>query len=153
MDRDTADFYCRYYVGSKGQFGHEFLEYELKADGKLRYANSSKYKNEEMIRREVKVTALVRKEALRIITTSGILSLSDEKWPEAGAQGGSDGRQDLDIRVGGQTYKFSCAKIGSLRDWKDSEDPEGLGIFYYLVQDLKFMFASLISMHVKVKPT
>ena len=29
------------------------------------------------------------------------------------------------------------AKIGSLVDIQDSEDPEGLRVFYYLVQDLK----------------
>jgi hypothetical protein len=30
------DFYCRYYVGHKGKFGHEFLEFEFQADGKVR---------------------------------------------------------------------------------------------------------------------
>jgi len=29
------------------------------------------------------------------------------------------------------------AKIGSLVDVSDSEDPDGLRVFYYLVQDLK----------------
>jgi protein mago nashi len=29
------------------------------------------------------------------------------------------------------------AKIGSLVDIQDSVDPEGLRVFYYLVQDLK----------------
>ena len=29
------DFYCRYYVGHKGKFGHEFLEFEFQADGKV----------------------------------------------------------------------------------------------------------------------
>ncbi len=29
------------------------------------------------------------------------------------------------------------AKIGSLVDIQDSEDPEGLRVFYYLVQDLR----------------
>ena len=32
------DFYCRYYTGHKGQFGHEYMEFELYADGRLRYA-------------------------------------------------------------------------------------------------------------------
>ena len=32
---------------------------------------------------------------------------------------------------------FQTAKIGSLVDIQDSEDPEGLRVFYYLVQDLK----------------
>ena len=36
---------------------------------------------------------------------------------------------------GGQT-----AKIGSLVDIEDSEDPEGLRVFYYLIQDLRVSF-------------
>ena len=28
-----ADFYVRYYVGHKGKFGHEFLEFEFRPDG------------------------------------------------------------------------------------------------------------------------
>ena len=46
-------FYCRYYVGHKGKFGHEFMEFEITSDGKLRYSNNSNYKNDFMIRKEV----------------------------------------------------------------------------------------------------
>jgi protein mago nashi len=42
------------------------------------------------------------------------------------------------------------AKIGSLGDVTDSADPEGLRVFYYLVQDLKALVFSLISLHFKV---
>ena len=35
------EFYLRYYVGHKGKFGHEFLEFEFRGDGRLRYANNS----------------------------------------------------------------------------------------------------------------
>lgn len=42
------------------------------------------------------------------------------------------------------------AKIGSLVDVNESEDPEGLRVFYYLVQDLKALVFSLISLHFKV---
>ena len=30
-----SDFYLRYYVGHKGKFGHEFLEFEFRPDGKF----------------------------------------------------------------------------------------------------------------------
>lgn len=30
----SSDFYLRYYVGHKGKFGHEFLEFEFRPDGK-----------------------------------------------------------------------------------------------------------------------
>lgn len=43
------------------------------------------------------------------------------------------------------------AKIGSLVDVNESEDPEGLRVFYYLVQDLKALVFSLISLHFKVR--
>ena len=46
--------------------------------------------------------------------------------------------------------QFQTAKIGSLADVTDSEDPEGLRVFYYLVQDLKALVFSLISLHFKV---
>ena len=50
---DTLDnFYVRYYVGHRGKFGHEFLEFEIRSNGRLRYANNSNYKNDTMIRWE-----------------------------------------------------------------------------------------------------
>ena len=45
---------------------------------------------------------------------------------------------------------LQTAKIGSLVDVNESEDPEGLRVFYYLVQDLKALVFSLISLHFKV---
>ena len=51
----------------------------------------------------------------------------------------------LDCRV-------QTAKIGSLLDVQESKDPEGLRIFYYLVQDLKCMVFSLIGLHFRIKP-
>lgn len=55
----TDDFYCRYYVGHKGKFGHEYMEFEITSDGRLRYANNSNYKNDTMIRKEGKTLALI----------------------------------------------------------------------------------------------
>ena len=46
---------------------------------------------------------------------------------------------------------WPTAKIGSLNDVNESEDPEGLRVFYYLVQDLKALVFSLISLHFKVR--
>ena len=45
-EEQNGEFYLRYYVGHKGKFGHEFLEFEFRPDGKLRYANNSNYKND-----------------------------------------------------------------------------------------------------------
>lgn len=46
--------------------------------------------------------------------------------------------------------RSQTAKIGSLVDVTESADPEGLRVFYYLVQDLKALVFSLISLHFKV---
>lgn len=34
---EDDEFYLRYYVGHKGKFGHEFLEFEIRPDGLMRY--------------------------------------------------------------------------------------------------------------------
>lgn len=47
------------------------------------------------------------------------------------------GRQELEVRLGKEHISFETAKIGSLVEVQDSEDPEGLRVMYYLVQDLK----------------
>lgn len=69
---EDGEFYLRYYVGHKGKFGHEFLEFEFRPDGKLRYANNSNYKNDTMIRKEVFLTPAVLRECRRIISESEV---------------------------------------------------------------------------------
>lgn len=68
----SNDFYLRYYVGHKGKFGHEFLEFEFRPDGKLRYANNSNYKNDTMIRKEAFVHSKVINELRRIVEDSEV---------------------------------------------------------------------------------
>ena len=84
-----------------------------------------------------------------------LLREDDSNWPKKDIVG----KQELEIRIGNDhiafeviiltkelvyssTHRFytfytKTAKIGSLVDIQDSEDPEGLRVFYYLVQDLK----------------
>ena len=144
----SDDFYLRYYVGHKGKFGHEFMEFEFNPDGVLRYANNSNYKNDTMIRKEVKVSPTVMAEVKRIIEESEITREDDNNWPEPDRVG----LQELEVVLGKDHISFSCGKIGSLLDVQDSADPEGLRLFYYLVQDLKCLVFSLISLHFKIKP-
>lgn len=77
------EFYLRYYVGHKGKFGHEFLEFEVRPDGRLRYANNSNYKNDKLIRKEMFVSPEIIKEVQRIIADSEITKEDDREWPEA----------------------------------------------------------------------
>jgi protein mago nashi len=81
----------------------------------------------------------------------------DTNWPKKNIVG----KQEIEIRLGNDHIAFEVsgllfalarinftndrahcyltqtAKIGSLVDVQDSEDPDGLRVFYYLVQDLK----------------
>jgi len=142
------NFYCRYYVGHKGKFGHEFMEFEITTDGKLRYANNSNYKNDSMIRKEVSLSPSVINEIKRIIKESEITKEDDRNWP----QPDKIGRQELEIKLDKEHIAFTSSKIGSLLNVQESADPEGFRIFYYLVQDLKCFVFSLISLHFKIKP-
>jgi len=111
------------------------------------------------------VSALIIQEIKRIIKDSEIMKEDDGKWPRKN----KDGRQELEIRLGNEHISFEVrshisafwyrctnaqqtAKIGSLVDVNESEDPEGLRVFYYLVQDLKALVFSLIALHFKIKP-
>ncbi|CAK0841231.1 unnamed protein product, partial [Prorocentrum cordatum] len=137
------EFYVRYYVGHKGKFGHEFLEFEFRPDGRLRYANDSNYKNERMIRKECYVTQAVMRELRKTIEDSEILKEDDNHWPAPDRVG----RQELEVVCGKEHISFTTSKIGSLADVQASKDPEGLRVFYYLVQDLKCFVFSLIGLH------
>lgn len=155
MANSTAadSFYIRYYSGHSGRFGHEFLEFDIRVvgDGRsavARYANNSNYRNDSLIRKEMCVSDTVVDEVRRIVRTSEIMKEDDAKWP----QKNKDGRQELEIRIGGEHISFETAKIGSLIDVTESADPEGLRVFYYLVQDLKALIFSLTSLHFKIKP-
>ena len=144
----NGDFYLRYYVGHKGKFGHEFLEFEFRPDGKLRYANNSNYKNDTLIRKEVYVNKPVMEELKRIIEESEVMKEDDELWPAPDRVG----RQELEIVLNNEHISFTTSKIGSLVDINNSKDPEGLRCFYYLVQDIKCLVFSLIGLHFKIKP-
>lgn len=145
--------YVRYYSGHQGRFGHEFLEFDIRthADGRsgiLRYANNSNYKNDTLITKDVTLSPAVVNEVRRIVLESDIVMESDERWPEKDR----DGKQELEVKIGRNHISFETAKIGSLSDVQNSNDPEGLRVFYYLVNDLKALVFSLISLHFKIKP-
>lgn len=120
-------FYCRYYVGHKGKFGHEFMEFEITSDGKLRYANNSNYKNDFMIRKEgtqaeifiilaffgiyiawfciVTLSTTVIEEIKRIIRESEITREDDRNWPPPDRVG----RQELEIKMDKEHISFTVS--------------------------------------------
>ena len=135
-------------VGHKGRFGHEFLEFEIHNDGRFRYANNSRYKNDIMIRKEMYVSRAVIEEFQKAIEDSEVAMEDDSDWPEANA----DGSQELEVILDDVHICFSCSKINSLMDLRNTNDPDGLRVFYYAVQDLKCLAFALINMHFKIKP-
>jgi protein mago nashi len=79
------------------------------------------------------ISPLVVSELKRIVASSEITKEDDTNWPKTNIVG----KQELEVRIGNDHIAFETAKSGSLVDIQDSEDPEGLRVFYYLVQDLK----------------
>ncbi|KAJ9520137.1 hypothetical protein QJQ45_030053, partial [Haematococcus lacustris] len=145
----SDDFYLRYYQGHHGKWGHEFIEFEFRPDGRasrslalglgsglvlrplqLRYANNSNYKNDDIITREVFVSQAILDEVKRIVQDSEVVKEDDNQWPEPDRVG----RQELEVIVDGKHISFTCTKLGSVLQVQQSKDPEGLRVFYYLVQ-------------------
>ena len=125
------------------------MEFELQPSGMLRYANNSNYKDESMIRKKVYVSDCVMNEIEQIVEESGILEQDDALWPEPDRR---EGMQELEIVCGRHHISFNCTKLDSSLDIQKSRDPEGLQIYYYLIQDLKSLIFSLINTHFKNRP-
>lgn len=83
-----------------------------------------------------------------MILDSDLLNEDDSKWPRPD----KIGKQELEIHMNGGNSTFITSKIGSLQEIQNCTDPNGLRIFYYLVQDLKCLIFSLISLNFRIKP-
>ena len=66
----------------------------------------------------------------------------DRNWPEPDRIG----CQELEVRRNGEEISFATTKLGNLLQVQQSKDPEGLRIFYYLVQ--VFLFRGSLSLPV-----
>ncbi|CAK79269.1 unnamed protein product (macronuclear) [Paramecium tetraurelia] len=125
-----------------------FLSSNSGNDGRLRYANNSNYKSDVLIRKECYVSDAILTEIKRIIEESEIVKENDSKWPAPD----KIGRQELEIKLGNNHISFTTSKLGSIQDVQNSQDPDGLRVFFYLVQDLKCFIFSLIGLHFRIKP-
>ena len=124
MDKEKGeyDFYLRYNISHKGNYGFEFLEFEFMPNGRLRYGNNSNYKGDGLIRKEVYVTPIVLEELKKIIRESKILNQDDSNWPKPEA----NRRQELEI-IQDNTFLllpvkllllWKLRKVMILEDWK-----------------------------------
>ncbi|KAM5317310.1 protein mago nashi homolog [Glossophaga mutica] len=117
------------------------------ADGKLRYATNSDYKN-DVIRKKACIHKSVMEKLKRITDDSEISKENEALRPPPDQVG----QQEPEIVFGDEHISFTTAKIGSLIDVNQSKDPEGLRVLYCLVQDLKGLVFSLIGLYFKIKP-
>ena len=148
--REGGDFYLRFYAGRRGHFGHEFIEFELRRDGRLRYVNQSGYHGGGRIRREAVVSQAVVREARRLVEESGVMQEDDREWPEPDNDGG---RQELEVAIGEAHISFITAETTSAHNIHNSRDPGGLAKLYHAVGDLKALIHSLFALHFKKRPT
>lgn len=149
------EFYLRFYSGGykDSEHGHEFLEFDIRHNpgdsfATLRYANQSNYRDEDLIKKELGISILVLETIKKIVRESQILLESDYKWPKPV----TESKNELEIRSGSNKKIFKTKGINSIVSVKNEEDSNGLACFYYLIQDLKVMIFSLVSIHFKVNP-
>ncbi|CBH11997.1 mago nashi-like protein,putative [Trypanosoma brucei gambiense DAL972] len=139
--------YVRYFAGHTGRYGNEFLEFDIRDDGTLKYGNNSRYRNENIIKKQARISPAVLEEIKRLIILSGILERDDECWP----QPDRNGRQELEIHLGDTHISFVTNKITSLSEVESPDKPKGLDTFYYFVRDIKALVLALVSLHFKIK--
>jgi len=87
-------------------------------------------------------------ELKRIVLDSEILKQDDKDWPVPD----KGGKQEMEIVLDSHHISFQTSKFGSFMDVKNSKDPNGLSVFYYLLQDIKCLVLSIINMHFRLKP-
>lgn len=94
------------------------------------------------------MSKIVLDELKRLVTECEITKEDDNNWPPPNREG----KQELEVVINNEHISFITTKIGSLLEVQESKDPEGLRVFYYLVQDLKSLVFSLIGSHFRIKP-
>lgn len=146
-DMNSPLTYFRYYVGHVGRHGNEFLEFDINAEGILKYANNSNYRKDTIIKKQCKVSAAVLQEMKRLILQSHLLECDDSNWPEPDR----NGRQELEVHVGNTHLSLVTNKITLFEEVEKSRDPKGLESFFHLVRDMKALVLALVGLHFKIK--
>lgn len=143
---DSTLFYVRYYSGHTGRYGNEFLEFELSQDGTLKYVNNSHYRNDNIIKKQARISPAVLNEVKRLVLKYAVCDSDDEKWPTPDR----NGRQELEIHLGNTHISLVTNKLTSMADIPTSEN-EDLEHFYNFVRDAKALVLALVSIHFKIK--
>lgn len=90
----------------------------------------------------------VLEELKEMIKSSNIMKYSDDKWDEPD----ENGKLVLEIDYEGVYKRFITRKILSYSQVEKSKDIDGMECIYYLIQDLKCLVFSLMSLNFRTKP-
>lgn len=74
-----------------------------------------------------------------------ILKEDDNNWPMPDRVG----KQELEIKMNGEHICFNTTKLGSVLQVQQSKDPDGLRIFYYLVQVCVGVWCLVVILHTR----
>lgn len=143
----NKNFYFRYYTGHEDQrLGHEFMEFELRGDGTLRYANESGYKKGSKIRKQLKLSEPFFAWIRNFIVDSGIVDAHDDTWPEDNEYG----RQEFELVLPGTHIFFVTCKIGSRNELRSYNADPSLEIFYNLTLSIKQWLLDAMGIHFRL---
>lgn len=138
-------FYIRFYEGHKGKYGHEFVQFDIHATGRLRYANVSKYPGfHPVISKECNITHHALNVFKVVLKESKIVSEDCSTWPP---QNGA-GCQELELLLGERRVTFVTCKIDSTMK---NDYGEGFRRLCFLVEDLKAYMLALLYSHFKIE--
>eukprot|EP00796_Vickermania_ingenoplastis_P005457 gene5457-3935_t len=143
---DSSFHYIRYYAGHTGRFGNEFIEFEIREDGQLKYSNNSHYRSEKIIKKQARVSPAVLEQIKSLLVKQQICETNDNDWPEPDR----NGRQELEVWLGGTHVSLVTNKLTTFAD-VDATNDKDLENFYAFVKDLKNLVLDLVSLHFKIK--
>lgn len=139
-------YYLRYYDGHAGRYGHEFIEFEIRENGLLKYSNNSHYRSEKIIKKQARVSSGVVDQIKMLLEKHKICEIDDEPWPEPDR----NGRQELEVKIGTTHLSLLTNKLATFAD-VESEKNSDLECFYAFIKDLKNLVLDLVSLHFKIK--
>lgn len=138
--------YIRYYAGHAGRYGSEYIEFELREDGQLRYTNNSQYRMESIIKKQARLSPAVLEQVKALLVKQKICEMDDAKWP----QPDRNGRQELEVHLGSTEVSFVTNTLTTFLDIESVQDTD-LENFYAFVKELKNLIFDLVSLHFKIK--
>lgn len=145
---ESPFYYLRYFDGHRGRYGHEFLEFEIKEDGMLRYANNSNYRSEDIIKKQARLSPEVLEIIKMLLIKHSVCEIDDALFPDPDR----NGRQELEVKLGNTHVSFLTNKLTTFSDVEAAADPgKGLIQYYSFIKDIKNLVLDLVSVHFKIK--